>query len=123
MTSNSIKQLVKTLVFALMVIAILLWMPDSNLAVAQTTAAKQRDSQTQVQAKNLGTSRLQFTRYGWQDVDYWIVRPKTEIGLDRVHPVTWGALMLFAVLALVVWSADEVEIDEIFNRKRRARQR
>ena len=60
---------------------------------------------------------LQYTRYGWQNVDYWIVRPRKEIGLDRVHPITVGALMLFGVLALVIWSADEVEINQLFGRK------
>ena len=87
-----------------------------KVAAYQTSSASSIESEQAVQSQKPKPG-LQYTRYGWQNVDCWIVRPRKEIGLDRVHPITVGALMLFGVLALVIWSADEVEIQQLLGRK------
>ncbi len=103
---------------AIVLMALMGWfIPPPVQAIAQEDVSATRS----VDSKTSNVNRLQFTRYGWQDVNYWIVRPQSEIGLDRIHPITMGALMLLGVLTLVIWSANEVEISDLFGRHSKTR--
>ena len=107
-------EVIRAIASLTVVVIALLSFPYAIEAVGNHQQSNHEEVRSELAGSASNPMRLKYTRYGWQAVDYWIVRTPTEIGLDRVHPVVWGALMLFGVLALVIWSADEVEVSEIF---------
>lgn len=76
------------------------WLPFGNIAFAQ-----EADS----------TIMWRYTKQGWQDISPMIQTPPTpKSHFASVHPMVWGAMLLFASLALLVWSTDEADIHQLF---------
>ena len=58
-----------------------------------------------------------YTRFGWQDANDWatadqIVHPPAR-RFDNLHPVVLAMLILFSVLASVLWASNEWELAQL----------
>lgn len=54
---------------------------------------------------------LRRTRFGWEDSRDW--EPATDVRPEPVpglHPLLWSALLVFLVVAMLVWASEEDEL-------------
>ena len=78
----------------------------------------QLDSHRSVQQSNLienssiDTSWRQ-TKFGWQNSNLWQHRTTEAPIVSRIHPFIFTAAVLLAVLGLMIWSSNEVELESL----------
>lgn len=65
-----------------------------------------------IENSSIDTSWRQ-TEFGWQNSNLWQHRTTEAPILSRIHPFIFTAAILLAVLGLMIWSSNEVELDSL----------
>ena len=90
------------------VIGSIFWM----VCLAQLDTRRAYEQDNLIENSSIDTA-WRHTEFGWQNSNLWQHRAIEAPIISHIHPFIFTAAILLAVLGLMIWSSNEVELDSL----------